>query len=159
MNRHSPFDAVDEDNSLNASWENGEFVFRRAWRRAAGGKGDSVLVVLPAAEHPTPATLDRLAGRDLARHERLHRRSGLDHQVRVCQRSLTGLQPAIVDPGLTVAGIIICLFAGMTMGQEQETQEVANRTMRPVVRGPISAIRAIVAASAATTTVNIAAAP
>jgi hypothetical protein len=31
--------------------------------------------------------------------------------------------------------------------------------LRPVVRGPISAITAIVAASAATTTVNIAAAP
>jgi serine/threonine protein kinase len=61
LNRHSPFDAVDEDNSLNASWEDGEFVFRRAWRRAAGGKGDAVLVVLPAAEHPAPATLDRLA--------------------------------------------------------------------------------------------------
>jgi gamma-glutamyltranspeptidase / glutathione hydrolase len=36
---------------------------------------------------------------------------------------------------ITVAGIIICLFAAMTMGQEQETQDVANRTMRPVVRG------------------------
>ena len=35
----------------------------------------------------------------------------------------------------TAAGIIICLFAGMTMGQDQETQEVTNRTMRPVVRG------------------------
>src|SRR5947199_6221582 len=36
---------------------------------------------------------------------------------------------------ITVAGIIVCLFAGVTMGQEQETQEVTNRTMRPVVRG------------------------
>jgi gamma-glutamyltranspeptidase/glutathione hydrolase len=36
---------------------------------------------------------------------------------------------------ITAAGIIVCLFAGMTMGQEQETQEVTNRTMRPVVRG------------------------
>ena len=61
MNRHSPFDAVDEDNSLNASWEDGEFVFRRAWRRATDGKREAALVVHPAAEHPAPATLDRLA--------------------------------------------------------------------------------------------------
>jgi PAS domain S-box-containing protein len=61
LNRHSVFDAVDEDNSLNASWEDGEFVFCRAWRRAADGKRDAVLVVHPAAEHPAPATLDRLA--------------------------------------------------------------------------------------------------
>src|SRR5438132_4386733 len=32
-------------------------------------------------------------------------------------------------------GVMILLFTGMTMGQEQETPEVANRTMRPVVRG------------------------
>jgi PAS domain S-box-containing protein len=60
LNRHYPFDAVDEDNSLNASWEDGEFVFRRAWRPAADGKRDAVLVVHPAAEHPAPGTLDRL---------------------------------------------------------------------------------------------------
>src|SRR5216117_1642319 len=32
-------------------------------------------------------------------------------------------------------GVMILLLTGMTMGQEQETQEVTNRTMRPVVRG------------------------
>ena len=32
-------------------------------------------------------------------------------------------------------GVMILLFTGMTMGQEQETPEVSNRTMRPVVRG------------------------
>src|SRR6266404_7183521 len=32
-------------------------------------------------------------------------------------------------------GVMILLLTGMTMGQEQETPEVANRTMRPVVRG------------------------
>src|SRR5436190_13268489 len=36
----------------------------------------------------------------------------------------------------TVAiGVMILLLTGMTMGQDQETQEVTNRTMRPVVRG------------------------
>src|SRR5213075_3461973 len=36
----------------------------------------------------------------------------------------------------TVAiGVMILLWTGMTMGQDQETQEVTNRTMRPVVRG------------------------
>src|SRR5580765_978864 len=32
-------------------------------------------------------------------------------------------------------GVMILLLTGLTMGQEQETQEVTNRTMRPVVRG------------------------
>src|SRR2546426_7487280 len=32
-------------------------------------------------------------------------------------------------------GVMILLMTGMTMGQEQESPEVANRTMRPVVRG------------------------
>ena len=32
-------------------------------------------------------------------------------------------------------GVMILLSTGMTMGQEQETPEVTNKTMRPVVRG------------------------
>lgn len=32
-------------------------------------------------------------------------------------------------------GVMILLFTGMTMGQEQESPEVTNKTMRPVVRG------------------------
>src|SRR6058998_1824630 len=32
-------------------------------------------------------------------------------------------------------GIIICLFAGMTMAQEGESETSANRTIRPIVRG------------------------
>src|SRR5256714_8739343 len=32
-------------------------------------------------------------------------------------------------------GVMILLMTGMTMGQEQESPEVTNRTMRPVVRG------------------------
>src|SRR6266704_6006394 len=36
----------------------------------------------------------------------------------------------------TAVGIIICLFAGVTMGQEAESEaNTANRTMRPIVRG------------------------
>jgi PAS domain S-box-containing protein len=41
-------------------WEDGERVFCRGERRA-NGHGAAVLAVLPAAEHPAPATLDRLA--------------------------------------------------------------------------------------------------
>ena len=37
---------------------------------------------------------------------------------------------------IAVAGLVICLFAGMTMGQEGESEGTATtRTMRPVVRG------------------------
>src|SRR5882762_6815536 len=45
---------------LQVLWEDGERVFCRGERRA-DGHGATVLAVLPAAEHPTPATLDGLA--------------------------------------------------------------------------------------------------
>src|SRR6266699_1179843 len=37
---------------------------------------------------------------------------------------------------ITAVGIMICLFAGVTMGQEAESEAATvNRTMRPIVRG------------------------
>ena len=49
------------DYSLQVLGEDGERVFCRGWRDGADGTRQGVLVVLPAAEHPTPSTLDRLA--------------------------------------------------------------------------------------------------
>src|SRR6266436_1044172 len=48
------------DSSLEVLWEDGERVFCRGESHADGYRA-AVLVVLPAAEHPTLATLDRLA--------------------------------------------------------------------------------------------------
>jgi PAS domain S-box-containing protein len=59
MNPSSWFGA-DGDSSLKVLWEDGERVFCRR-ESHAGGDRAAVLVVLPAAEHPTPVTLDRLA--------------------------------------------------------------------------------------------------
>jgi PAS domain S-box-containing protein len=59
MNRSSWFGAGG-DSSLQVLWENGELVFCRGESHADGRRA-AVLAVLPAAEHPTPATLDRLA--------------------------------------------------------------------------------------------------
>ncbi|HEY1942940.1 MAG TPA: AAA family ATPase [Roseiarcus sp.] len=42
-------------------WEDGDRVFRRGWRLGDDGKRSAVLVVTPAAEHPSPSILDRLA--------------------------------------------------------------------------------------------------
>src|SRR5467141_2395822 len=47
-------------NSLQVLWEDGERVFCRGERHADGDRA-AVLAVLATAEHPTPATLDRLA--------------------------------------------------------------------------------------------------
>src|SRR5467141_4602488 len=47
-------------NSLQVLWEDGERVFCRGERHADGDRA-AVLAVLRAAEHPTPATLERLA--------------------------------------------------------------------------------------------------
>ena len=41
--------------------EDGGLAFCRGWRDTAQGRRSRVLVVLPASEQPTPATLDRLA--------------------------------------------------------------------------------------------------
>src|ERR1700692_4011423 len=48
------------DSSLQVLWEDGERVFCRGESHADGHRA-AVLAVLPTAEHPTPATLDRLA--------------------------------------------------------------------------------------------------
>jgi PAS domain S-box-containing protein len=58
MNPSSRFGAGG-DSSLQVLWEDGERVFCRGESRAYGYRA-AVLAVLPAAEHPTPATLDRL---------------------------------------------------------------------------------------------------
>ena len=51
---------ADGVSGLRVLWEDGERVFCRGERHADGHRA-AVLAVLPAAEHPTPATLDRLA--------------------------------------------------------------------------------------------------
>ncbi|HTD54047.1 MAG TPA: serine/threonine-protein kinase PknK, partial [Silvibacterium sp.] len=59
MNLRSWFGAGG-DSGLQVLWENEELVFCRREAHADGHRA-AVLAVLPAAEHPTPATLDRLA--------------------------------------------------------------------------------------------------
>src|SRR6202166_3618894 len=59
MDRSSWF-GVDGDRSLQVCWEDGERVFCRRESHVDGYRA-AVLAGLPAAEHPTPATLDRLA--------------------------------------------------------------------------------------------------
>ena len=60
MNPSIRFDA-DGERNFPVLWEDGDRIFCRGHRRSVDGDGDSVLVVLPATEHPTPASLDRLA--------------------------------------------------------------------------------------------------
>jgi len=48
------------DNNVQVLWEDGERVFCRTWRGGAGGDRSAVLVVFPAGEHPTPASVNRL---------------------------------------------------------------------------------------------------
>jgi PAS domain S-box-containing protein len=60
MNPSIRFDA-DGDRNFVVLWEDGDRIFCRGHRRSADGDRDTVLAVLPATEHPTPATLDRLA--------------------------------------------------------------------------------------------------
>src|ERR1700730_13465927 len=54
-------DGVYPDGSYQVLWEDGERVFCRGWRLGEDGNRNAVLVVLPAAEHPSPASFDRFA--------------------------------------------------------------------------------------------------
>ena len=53
--------SADGDSNFQVLWEDGDRVFCRVWRQDADGSRHAVLAVLPAAERPTAATLDRLA--------------------------------------------------------------------------------------------------
>src|SRR5262245_15630358 len=48
------------DGASQALWEDGERIFRRGWRLDDEGKRRAVLLVAPAADHPTRSSLDRL---------------------------------------------------------------------------------------------------
>jgi serine/threonine protein kinase len=48
------------DDDSEVLWEDGERVFRRGWGPHDNGNRRAVLMVLPAAEHPSRASLDRL---------------------------------------------------------------------------------------------------
>jgi serine/threonine protein kinase len=48
------------DSGFQILFEDGERVFCRGWRVGGDGDRSAVLVVLPAAEHPSPSSLDRL---------------------------------------------------------------------------------------------------
>jgi hypothetical protein len=50
----------DGDSSLRVLWEDGDCVVCRKLCLHAGGHRSTVLVMRPASEHPSPATLDRL---------------------------------------------------------------------------------------------------
>src|SRR6516165_2216006 len=51
----------DPDGNSQVLWEDGERVVCRGWRIGDDGNRSAVLVVTPAAEHPSRASLDRLA--------------------------------------------------------------------------------------------------
>src|ERR1700681_3519721 len=59
MNLSSWFDAGG-DSKLQVLWEDGERVFGGGGRDGVDGDRNAVLAVLPAAEHPTPGSLNRL---------------------------------------------------------------------------------------------------
>jgi hypothetical protein len=49
------------DGGSQVLWEDGERVVRRGWRLEPDGNRRAVLIVVPAAQHPSRSSLDRLA--------------------------------------------------------------------------------------------------
>ena len=60
MKPSSWFDVDGQNSPLEVLWEDSERVFCRTWRDGADGDRHAVLAVLPAAEHPTSGSLNRL---------------------------------------------------------------------------------------------------
>ncbi len=48
------------DGRVQVLWEDGERVFSRRWREGGDGGPNAILAVVPAADHPTPGSVDRL---------------------------------------------------------------------------------------------------
>ena len=59
MVTHTPNGAY-SDGGSQVLWEDGERVFRRGWRPDDNGARRAVVMVLPAADHPSRLSLDRL---------------------------------------------------------------------------------------------------
>jgi len=59
MNRFSGF-SDDRDTRRDVLREDGEHIVFRSWRKFSDGGEQTVLLVLPASEHPTPGVLNRL---------------------------------------------------------------------------------------------------
>lgn len=84
----------DRDGTFHILWEDGDRVFCQGWHWDAEGNRDAVLTVVPAAEHPTPASLDRLAREYGLKHE-------LDGEWAARPLALVHDRPMLVleDPG------------------------------------------------------------
>ena len=61
MNQTSWLDAAGVDGVPALLWEEGERRFYKVWRNDTEGTRRPYLAVVPATEHPTPGSLDRLA--------------------------------------------------------------------------------------------------
>src|SRR5262249_26274220 len=59
MAPHS-LNVASSDGGSQVLWEDGERAFRRGWRLDDEGKRRAVLLVAPAADHPSGSSLDRL---------------------------------------------------------------------------------------------------
>src|SRR5215467_623835 len=60
MDPSSRFGTGGHNNVGEVLWQDGERVVCRRWRDSADGDRHAVLTVLPAADHPTPVSLNRL---------------------------------------------------------------------------------------------------
>jgi PAS domain S-box-containing protein len=60
MNQETRVATDENDAPLQRLWEDGDRVFCRTWRKNKNGDRRACIAILPASEHPTPSTIDRL---------------------------------------------------------------------------------------------------
>jgi PAS domain S-box-containing protein len=102
--RQSSRFGTNETADLEILSEDGGLVLGRGWREGPGGEREGVLIVLPATEPPSPATLDRLA-HEYSFQDELHSTWAVRPLELVRDRGQTIL--VLEDPGGKLLGTLL----------------------------------------------------
>jgi PAS domain S-box-containing protein len=136
-----PSNCVSPDDRCQILWNDGERVFCRGWRPGVDGNRNAVLIVLPAVEHPSPSSLDRLTHEYGLKDELdetwaakplgLVRENG---QTMLVLKDAGGepLQRLLIDPPLKVRGFLrLAIAIAMALGKLHE-RGLVHKDIKPV---------------------------
>src|SRR6516225_9449051 len=120
------------DDSSQALWRDSERIFHRGWRLDDDGKRRAVLLVAPAADHPSRSTLDRF------RHE-YELKDELDgtwavrplELVREANRTVLVLDDAGGEPLEMLLGVPISIGRFLRLGRRRARRTVCQSPLCP----------------------------
>ena len=120
------------DGSSQLLWEDGERVFHRGWRLNGDGKRRAVLLVAPAADHPSRSSLDRLTHEYQLKYE-------LDgawavrplELVRDASRTMLVLEDAGGEPLEMLLGVPMDMGRFLRLGRRRARRTVCQSPLCP----------------------------